>query len=46
MSAIADGFGLVAGMGFYLVVCGLMIVLAIAINALRPAMVDKSCVIG
>jgi fucose permease len=46
MSAIADGFGLVAGMGFYLVMCGLMIVLAIAIDALRPAMVDKSGVIG
>ncbi len=37
MSAVADGFGLVAGMGFYLLMCGLMIVLAVAINALRPA---------
>jgi fucose permease len=37
MSAVADGFGLVAGMGFYLLMCGLMIVLAVAINALGPA---------
>ena len=42
MSAIADGFGLVAGMGFYLLMCGLMIVLAIAINVLRPATGDRS----
>jgi fucose permease len=37
MSAVADGFGLVAGMGVYLLMCGLMIVLAVAINALKPA---------
>jgi fucose permease len=37
MSAVADGFGLVAGMGFYLLMCGLMIVFAVAINALGPA---------
>lgn len=42
MSAVADGFGLVAGMGFYLIMCGLMIVLAIAINALGPATSDSS----
>ena len=42
MSAVADGFGLVAGMAFYVVMCALMIVLAIAINALRPAMADGS----
>jgi fucose permease len=37
MSAIADGFGLVAGMGFYLLMCGVMVVLAVAINVLAPA---------
>ena len=37
MSAVADGFGLVAGMGFYLAMCGLMIVLAVALNVLGPA---------
>jgi FHS family glucose/mannose:H+ symporter-like MFS transporter len=37
MSAIADGFGLVAGMGFYLAMCGVMVVLAVAINVLAPA---------
>lgn len=42
MSAVADGFGLVAGMGFYLIMCGLMIVLAVAINALGPATSDSS----
>jgi fucose permease len=42
MSAVADGFGLVAGMGFYLIMCGLMIVLAVAINALGPATSDRS----
>jgi fucose permease len=41
MSAVADGFGLVAGMSFYLAMCGLMIVLAVAINALRPATSDS-----
>jgi hypothetical protein len=29
-------------MGFYLVMCGLMIVLAIAINVLRPGTGDRS----
>jgi fucose permease len=42
MSAVADGFGLVAGMGFYLIMCGLMVVLAVAINALGPATSDSS----
>jgi fucose permease len=46
MSAVADGFGLVAGMGFYLVMCGLMIVLAVAINALRPPTGDRSEVVN
>ncbi|MFI5398331.1 MAG: MFS transporter [Candidatus Binatia bacterium] len=41
MSAVADGFGLVAGMGFYLMMCGLMIVLAVAINVLGPATSDS-----
>jgi fucose permease len=36
MSAVADGFGLVAGMGFYLAMAALMIVLAVAINVLSP----------
>jgi fucose permease len=36
MSAVADGFGLVAGMGFYLLMCGVMVVLAVAINVLGP----------
>ena len=46
MSAVADGFGLVAGMSFYLVMCGLMIVLAVAINALGPAASDSSELLG
>jgi fucose permease len=46
MSAIADGFGLVAGMGFYLLMCGVMVVLAVAINVLRPAASGSSEVLG
>jgi fucose permease len=37
MSAIADAFGLVAGMGFYLLMSGVMVGLAVAINVLGPA---------
>ncbi len=45
MSAVAEGFGLVAGMTFYLLMCALMIVLAVAINALQPATSDRSRVL-
>jgi hypothetical protein len=36
MSAVADGFGLVAGMIFYLAMAAWMIVLAVAINVIGP----------
>lgn len=42
MSAVADGVGLVAGMIFYLAICGLMIVLAATINALGPVPREQS----
>jgi FHS family glucose/mannose:H+ symporter-like MFS transporter len=45
MSAIADGFGLVAGMGFYLLMCVVMVVLAVAINALGPSAGNSSALL-
>jgi fucose permease len=42
MSAIADAFGLVAGMGFYLLMCVVMVVLAVAIKALGPSAGNSS----